>query len=211
MLYIKDQGGSPSNTNLQNTKPIGDAKIQNIGIVAKPGANGSIQVSCIGRTNDLPNNNANTLFSANASGFPVSTIGKLEVDVANDTIKIGEQALTTDVTITSDNFRAEVTNNTAAGFNNFVIGQGALNQAFVNGGTGLNNTALGINAMSGNLASGAMSSNYNVAVGQGALASGTGLTGFLTNNTAIGYFAMRGGTGGAGPTTFNTAVGSNAL
>tara|TARA_R100001591_G_scaffold22643_2_gene32319 strand:- start:78 stop:2057 length:1980 start_codon:yes stop_codon:yes gene_type:complete len=151
----------------------------------------------------------NAAIVGDASNTGTSTAGKLEVDVANDTVKIGETAATTDILITSTKFRAEVVNNTAAGFNNFVIGSSALSQAFANGGGGINNTALGVAAMSGNAGSGNMEAAYNVAVGQNTLASGTGLTNTVLFNTAVGYRAMAGT--GAGPTTYNTAIGANSL
>lgn len=210
VLYIKDQGGSPLNTNLQNTKPTGDAKIQNIGIIAKPGANGSIQVSCIGRTNDLPNNDANALFSANASGFSVSTIGKLEVDIANDTISIGDSANTTDITLNSDKFIAEVKDDVTAGVENLTIGYQSFEQAKINGGTARSNVAIGVRAMQGTFGTGiAASGSYNVAVGNDTLNSNSNLFANVTGNTAIGHQALQGG-----PTNiadYNTAVGYQSL
>ena len=184
--------------------------IQNVGIITRVvGSNFDVQVVAIGRTNALPNNDANALFTTNTSNLPISTTGKLEVDIAGNSISIGDTAGATDITVTSSQFRAEVANNTAAGVNNFVIGSSALAQAFSNGGGGINNTALGVGAMSGNAAAGVMDAAYNVAVGQNTLASGTGLTNTVLFNTAVGYRAMAGT--GAGPTTYNTAIGANAL
>jgi len=185
--------------------------VQNIGIVTKAGGGtaGILQVTATGRSNDLPNNDPNSLFTADTAGAPISTVGKLEVDVASNSILVGDAAGTTSVNVNSTSFRAEVVNSTAAGVNNFVIGSSALAQAFSNGGGGINNTALGVGAMSGNAASGVMDAAYNVAVGQNTLASGTGLTGTVLFNTAVGYRAMAGT--GAGPTTYNTAIGANAL
>lgn len=205
VVYVDAGGGI-------GVRPVGaTTRIQNVGIVTKSGGGvaGILQVTATGRSNDLPNNDANALFAASSTGTPISTTGKFEVNVSGNSMLIGDGSGNTDITMRSNEFRAEVINNTIAGQNNFIIGQGALAQAYANGGTGQGNTALGLNSMSGNSASGAMAANYNVAVGQNTLASGTGLSGTVIYNTALGYRAMAGT--GAGPTTYNTAIGANSL
>jgi hypothetical protein len=72
-LYVDTSGSAP---HLTQTKPTGESSlIQNVGIVLK--TNGSIcqglQVSAIGRTNDVPNLDQNALFIGNASNQAVQT------------------------------------------------------------------------------------------------------------------------------------------
>ena len=64
VVYVDNSG---VDNNLTGTKPTGPDLIQNVGIITKSGANGAIQVACIGRTNDLPNLNQGSLFIGNAS------------------------------------------------------------------------------------------------------------------------------------------------
>lgn len=204
ILYVADGGGL-------STKPTNfDRAVQNIGIVTKSAASGAIQITATGRSNDLPNNNPNSLFSANASGFPVSTTGKLEVDVANNEILVGDATGVTDVTVNSNNFRGEVKNDTAAGVENLQIGYQSLEQAMINGGTARSNVAVGIRAMQGNAAfASAAGGSYNVAVGNDTLNSNQNLFSNVTGNTAIGHQALQGG-----PTNiadYNTAIGYQAL
>ena len=73
ILYINTSGSAPY---LTKTKPTGESSlIQNIGIVLK--TNGTIcqalQVSAIGRTNDVPNLNSGHIFYGNGSNQAVST------------------------------------------------------------------------------------------------------------------------------------------
>jgi hypothetical protein len=72
-LYVDTSGSAP---HLTKTKPTGESSlIQNIGIVLK--TNGSIcqglQVSAIGRTNDVPNLNSGNIFMGNGSNQAVPT------------------------------------------------------------------------------------------------------------------------------------------
>ena len=72
-LYVDTSGSAP---HLTKTKPTGESSlIQNVGIVLK--TNGSIcqglQVSAIGRTNDVPNLNSGYIFYGNGSNQAVST------------------------------------------------------------------------------------------------------------------------------------------
>ena len=185
--------------------------IQNVGIITRVvGTNFDVQVVAIGRTNALPNNDANALFTTNASNLPISTVGKFEVDVANDTILVGDGTGTTDVTINSYDFRCEVKNDTAAGIENLQIGYQSLEQAMDFGGTARSNVAIGIRAMQGLPGGGiAASGSYNVAVGNDTLNSNSNLFGNVTGNTAIGHQALQGG-----PTNiadYNTAVGYQSL
>ena len=70
IVYVSDD---PTTTNgLTYTKPQGTKLIQNVGIVVKynTGTSGSIQVSCIGRTNDLPNIPQGNIWVGDANGVP---------------------------------------------------------------------------------------------------------------------------------------------
>ena len=70
IVYVSND---PATTNgLTYTKPQGTQLIQNIGIVIKysPGSSGSIQVACIGRTNDLPNIPQGSIWIGDANGVP---------------------------------------------------------------------------------------------------------------------------------------------
>ena len=70
ILYVSNSGGG-----LSQTKPTGTYLIQNVGIVLK--TNGTIlqglQVSCIGRTNDVPNIPNGQTWIGNASGVATPT------------------------------------------------------------------------------------------------------------------------------------------
>jgi len=68
-LYVKSGGG------LTTTKPTGTALIQNVGKVGRVSttADGSILVSSILRSNDIPNIQQNYFWLGNASGVPTAT------------------------------------------------------------------------------------------------------------------------------------------
>jgi hypothetical protein len=72
ILYVSNSGGG-----LSQTKPTGTYLIQNVGIVLK--TNGTIlqgfQVSCIGRTNDVPNLADGHFFIGSATNTQESTYG----------------------------------------------------------------------------------------------------------------------------------------
>tara|TARA_R110002126_G_scaffold285274_2_gene435485 strand:+ start:2114 stop:3757 length:1644 start_codon:yes stop_codon:yes gene_type:complete len=59
---------SPGELMLTRDKPIGVNLIQNIGVITKTGAQGSIQVTAIGRTNDLPNLAQGSIFLGDSNG-----------------------------------------------------------------------------------------------------------------------------------------------
>ena len=68
-IYVKSGGG------LTTTKPTGTALIQNVGKVGRVSttADGSILVSSILRSNDIPNIQQNYFWLGNASGVPIAT------------------------------------------------------------------------------------------------------------------------------------------
>jgi len=70
IVYVSN---TPATTlGLTYKKPIGPYQIQNVGIVVEyaAGTDGSIQVSCIGRTNDLPNLATGRIWAGDADGVP---------------------------------------------------------------------------------------------------------------------------------------------
>jgi hypothetical protein len=70
IVYVSN---TPATTlGLTYKKPIGPYLIQNVGIVVKysAGTSGSIQVSCIGRTNDLPNLATGSIWAGDGDGVP---------------------------------------------------------------------------------------------------------------------------------------------
>jgi hypothetical protein len=70
IVYVSN---TPATTlGLTYKKPIGPYLIQNVGIVVKysAGTSGSIQVSCIGRTNDLPNISQGNVWLGDVNGVP---------------------------------------------------------------------------------------------------------------------------------------------
>ena len=80
VVYVDNSG---TTNNLIGTRPTGTDLVQNVGIIAKPGASGSLQVSCIGRTNDVPNLAQGNIWIGNASG--VAT--KLPIGVSGTTLR----------------------------------------------------------------------------------------------------------------------------
>ena len=68
----------PGTLLLTRDKPSSTALIQNIGIISKTGANGDIQVTAIGRTNDLPNLPQGNIWLGDSNGVPAATINSLD-------------------------------------------------------------------------------------------------------------------------------------
>ena len=204
-IYVGSAG------NLQTNRPT-SGEVQVVGrVLANSATNDEIYVNCVGYSPSIDDLTfpTNATYVGDANGNPISTAGKLEVDVAANSVILGDTTPAGTLELHGTSFRAEVVNSTVAGVNNFILGLGAMGQAYANGGGGINNTAIGLQSMSGNVGAGVMDAAYNVAVGQNTLASGTGLTNTVLFNTAVGYRAMAGT--GAGPTTYNTAIGANAL
>ena len=70
IVYVSD---TPATTlGLTYKKPVGTDLIQNVGIVVEyaAGTDGSVQVSCIGRTNDLPNIPQGNFWLGDVNGVP---------------------------------------------------------------------------------------------------------------------------------------------
>jgi hypothetical protein len=88
VLYVAAGGGLPT-----NVKPTGSGNlIQNVGIVLKANGAGtnvqSFKVSCIGRTNDVPNLATGNIWAGNSSGVAQST-STAYIDIANSRVGIG--------------------------------------------------------------------------------------------------------------------------
>ncbi len=67
-VYVGNSGSTGDT--LTGAKPTGTDVIQNVAIINKTGANGSLQVSCIGRINDLPNLEQGKIWLGDANGVP---------------------------------------------------------------------------------------------------------------------------------------------
>lgn len=190
-------------------------EVQNVGVITKVGANGSMKVSAIGRSNDLPNIAANELWAGNASGVAEAQ-NALTVDVANATVNVGNGRATSN-TLMDTKINAQVVYGDAAGVigtQNLQYGVSSLVSAQA---ASQQNTAIGVSALQ-NLTTG----SSNVALGHDA-----GLAVITTNNNiAIGDLALDGadvgnevvaiGGGAVGNTTSafaasTVAVGHNAL
>jgi len=89
-IYVKPGGG------LTLTKPTGTNLIQNVGKVGKVngGGAGSIAVSNIQRSNDIPNLAQNNLWIGNASGVPTATTLSGDVTNSAGAVTIANDAVT---------------------------------------------------------------------------------------------------------------------
>ena len=76
-VYVGASGG------LTLTKPTGTNLIQNVGIVSKPTGAGFIQITAIGRSNDIPNIPSANLWLGNASGVATPRVFSGEVSLSN--------------------------------------------------------------------------------------------------------------------------------
>ena len=218
VVYVGTYDAVASPLGLTVNRPSGlGVGVQNVGVITKTGANGSMQVSCVGRINDLPNIAANNLWAGNASGEPVSQ-DVIAIDVANEDITIGKGNATSS-TVLASRIQAEVVFGDAAGTigaNNLQYGRASLGSAIAGS---QNNTAVGIEAL-GNLTTGnsniAMgtaagkaisTTNSNIAIGH---LSADNATGDLGNeNVAIGFGTL--GNTTANTTSSNVAIGHNTL
>lgn len=195
VAYVNAGGGFAN-------RPSGVANaVQNIGIVTKSGGgvSGIMQVTATGRSNDLPNNNPNALFTSNASGNPTSTTGVLEVNAA------------TGLTTITDSFKIDAVS--PVGSNNTIIGNDAASLLYNTGGTANANVVLGKNTMSGGGAIGDNSA-FNVAIGNQALAGNNNavvtdpLRNTSSSNVAIGHQALSQPGGGAPTAPPGSRIGS---
>ena len=76
-VYVGASGG------LTLTKPTGTNLIQNVGIISKPTGAGFIQITAIGRSNDIPNIPSANLWLGNASGVATPRAFSGEISLSN--------------------------------------------------------------------------------------------------------------------------------
>ncbi len=196
-VYVGSGGGLTG-------KPNGATEgIQNVGIVTKQGGAGSLQVTAIGRINDLPNNNPDSLFSADANGHPVSTTGVIDVNVGAQLTTISQ--------------KYEIKGLSPYGTNNNIIGS---ESGTLIGSTGTANA----NVYIGKLAAGAAgaanpnsdNSSFNVAIGNQTLAGNNAtatspLKNTSSKNIAIGHQALSQPGGPAAPAAASLGEGNIAI
>ena len=214
----------PGTLLLTRDKPSSTALIQNIGIISKTGANGDIQVTAIGRTNDLPNLPQGNIWLGDSNGVPAATINSLDnlsnvsyAGTNDSSMYIGNGVPTGLVgTPTKTTTLGEgAGNGTTSGSSNTLIGT----NAGIGVTTGSTNTLIGadsgdtLTTGAGNVILGAgadanaNSVNAAVAIGKNTVTS--------TSSVAIGDSASATGGGialgrGATNTVANLALGSTA-
>ena len=92
-VYVDNSG---LDQNLTSVAPTGTDLIQNVGIITKTGANGSLQVNAVGRVNALPNIAVSNVWSGNASGVATAvTVAKNDVLVGSSGIATTSSSSTT--------------------------------------------------------------------------------------------------------------------
>ena len=217
IVYVDDYDAVTSPLCLTVTRPSGaTTQVQNVGVITKVGANGSMKVSAIGRSNDLPNISANQLWAGDVSGVAEAQ-DALTVDIASSTVNVGNGSATSN-TLMDTRMSAQVVYGDAAGsigIKNLQYGLGSLQSAIVGS---VDNTALGINSLQnlttgisnvavGNMAGNAITTtNNNIAIGNATLDA---VAGAGNENVAVGGGSM-GNTTGAGASS-TVAIGHNAL
>ena len=218
VVYVGAYDAVTSPLALTITRPTGlGVGVQNVGVITKTGVNGSMQVSCVGRINDLPNIAANNFWVGNASGAPEQQ-DVIAIDVANEDITIGKGNATSSTELAT-RIKAEVVFGDATGTigaNNLQYGRGSLGSAIAGS---QNNTAVGIEALQNvttgdsNIAMGTaagkaiVTTNSNIAIGH---LSADNTAGDLGNeNVAIGFGTL--GNTTAVSAQSNIAIGHNTL
>ena len=217
IVYVDTYDAVSSPLCLTVIRPDGaTTEVQNVGVITKTGANGSMKVSAIGRSNDLPNIAANELWAGNSLGV-AEPQNALTVDVAASTVNVGNGRATSN-TLMDTKISAQVVYGDASGAigsKNLQYGNESLQNAIAGSGDNtaiglatLNNLTTGIsNVALGNNAGGAISTtNNNVVVGVEALDAPAGAG---NENIAVGGGSM-GNTTGAGAAS-TVAIGHNAL
>ena len=215
VIYVDNSG---VDNNLTGTKPTGTDLIQNVGIITKSGANGSIQVSCIGRINDLPNLSQNNIWLGNSNGVPSKVSNSLDnlVDVSyaatNDaSMYIGNGAPSgLSGTPTKTTSVGEVAGqSTTTGFSNTLIGTNSGSSI----AAGSTNTLIGsdsgdsIVAGSGNVIIGSDADTTTDAINASVVVGSSSSS--ATRGTAIGSSASADSEGIA--IGFNATAGQNEL
>jgi hypothetical protein len=113
-VYVGNSGSTGDT--LTGTKPTGTDVIQNVAIINKTGANGSLQVNAIGRTNDLPNLEQGNIWLGDANGVPSAlTIGNnTAVLTSNGTTASWQAAASSPVTSYTNGVDNRVVTSTGA-------------------------------------------------------------------------------------------------
>jgi hypothetical protein len=215
IVYVSSTAGT-----LTVDRPIGNAGIQNVGIVSRTSGQIDIVVTCSGRTNDLPNGNTYELWTSDSNGIPIQTGSTLTVDpgALSLTTMQGKLAAEVEFQVGTANLAigtSSLINYSAAGGNNTAYGV----ESLANSTDGTNNTAIGYSA--GHNIDGVANSNnvhvgwragdngvdqaQNTVLGSRALQNAGGT---MSDNVVIGYLAASSATNLF--TTDNVIIGSDA-
>jgi hypothetical protein len=215
IVYVSSTAGT-----LTVDRPIGNAGIQNVGIVSRTSGQIDIVVTCSGRTNDLPNGNTYELWTSDSNGIPIQTGSTLTVDPGALSLTTMQGKLAADVEFQTGTANlaigtSSLTNYSAAGGNNTAYGV----ESLANSADGTNNTAIGYSA--GHNIDGVANSNnvhvgwragdngvdqaQNTVLGSRALQNAGGT---MSDNVVIGYLAASSATNLF--TTDNVIIGSDA-
>ena len=197
IVYVS-AAAAPGTLLLTRDKPLLTALIQNIGIITKTGANGDIQVTATGRTNDLPNLPQGNIWLGDSNGVPSNlTIG------ANNTV------LTSNGTTAS--WQTPSGSGGVSGYSPFEIYSGENRQAgtfSVFTQAVADATITGINKAKVYISSAGVGRTIAVAVYSGVLA-GSGTGGLLLGSGSIS--STLAGINTITLTSFNLSVGDNIV
>ena len=174
-----------------------DEFVQNVGIISRTAGQTDIQVTCTGRTNDLPNLRAKQIFiGSNLAGQVGKAVESNLIQVDNNSPALPDYDIQlgsgTAKTLVRGNYRIDATH--PYGENNIGLGNLALDSTSL---TGANNVGIGVSALE-SLTTG----ENNTAVGKDSLDALT----IGSSNVAVGSGALTTSTQGAD----NIAIGVNA-
>lgn len=222
IVYVA-AASTPGNLLLTRDKPTGTSLIQNVGIITKTGANGDIQVTAIGRTNDLPNLQEGNIWLGDSNGAPAATINSLD-NLSN----VSFPSSTNDASMyigngTPSGLIGTPTKTTAVGEGAGVATTSGSSNTLIGTNAGLSATTGSTNTLIGSDAGDTLTTGSgNVILGAGADSNANNVNGGIaigkntvvnTGSVAIGESASSTGGGialgrGATNTTANLALGS---
>ena len=196
VVYVGSTGG------LTVDRPVAfDEQVQNVGIISRTAGQTDIQVTCTGRTNDLPNLRAKQIFiGSNAAGEVGKAVESNLIEVDNNNPSLPDYDVTIGVgnastALIRGKYRINATH--PYGEDNVALGELSLDSLDpTNPGT--DNVGIGVSALE-NLTIG----GSNVAIGVNALTTSTQ----GSDNIAIGVNAA----GNSVDSIRNVAIGTNAL